>query len=48
MTIPNDKKIPMLKDFHTYLDQPDWKFMESNEKDKLVLEDFPTVRFIYR
>ena len=43
MTIPTDTKIPMLKDFHTYLQQPDWNYTESKEKDKAVLEKFPAV-----
>lgn len=43
MTIPLDKKVPMLNDFHTYLYQHDWCFTESQEKDRQVLEDFPTV-----
>ena len=46
MTIPNDVKIPMLEEFHTYLEKPEWKYMESNEKDKMVLEQFPAVRNI--
>lgn len=43
MTINLEIKVPMLENFHSYLYQPDWKFMESNEKDRQVLEDFPTV-----
>lgn len=43
MTIPLDKKVPMLTHFHTYLYQEDWCFTESQEKDRQVLEDFPTV-----
>ena len=43
MTVRQDIKIPMLKDFYTYLLEPDWKFVGSNEKDCIVLEDFPTV-----
>lgn len=44
MTISLDVKVPMLHEFHSYLYQPDWKYMESKEKDRQVLEDFPTVR----
>lgn len=44
MTIPLEKKVPMLNDFHTYLYQDEWCFTESQEKDRQVLEDFPTVR----
>ena len=43
MTIPIDVKVPMLKSFHSFLLQADWRFMESNEKDKVVLEEFPVV-----
>lgn len=43
MTIPLEKKVPMLNDFHTYLYQANWCFTESHEKDRQVLEDFPTV-----
>ncbi|CAK6962304.1 squalene synthase isoform X2 [Scomber scombrus] len=42
MSIPLDKKVPMLNDFHTYLYQDEWSFSESQEKDRQVLEDFPT------
>ena len=43
MTIPLATKVPMLNDFHTFLYQADWCFTESQEKDRQVLEDFPTV-----
>lgn len=43
MTISLEAKVPMLHNFHSYLYQPDWKFMDSREKDRQVLEDFPTV-----
>ncbi len=43
MTIPLEKKVLLLKEFHTYLYQPEWKFTESQEKDRAVLEDFPAV-----
>uniref|UniRef100_A0ACB8G9C6 Farnesyl-diphosphate farnesyltransferase n=1 Tax=Sphaerodactylus townsendi TaxID=933632 RepID=A0ACB8G9C6_9SAUR len=46
MTISLEMKVPMLQNFHSYLYQPDWKFMESKEKDRQVLEDFPTRRSI--
>lgn len=45
MTIPADVKSTMLTNFHTYLLDPDWKYMDSKEKDRMVLEDFPTVCF---
>jgi len=44
MTISLDVKVPMLNEFHSYLYQPEWKYMESKEKHRQVLEDFPTVR----
>lgn len=43
MSIPLDKKVPMLNNFHTFLYQDDWRFTESQEKDRQVLDDFPTV-----
>uniref|UniRef100_G3UMU1 Squalene synthase n=1 Tax=Loxodonta africana TaxID=9785 RepID=G3UMU1_LOXAF len=43
MTISVEKKVPMLHNFHSYLYEPDWRFMESKQKDRQVLEDFPTV-----
>ena len=43
MNIPVAQKVAMLKEFHTYLYLSDWRFMESTEKDKAVLEDFPVV-----
>ncbi|XP_042333745.1 squalene synthase-like isoform X1 [Sceloporus undulatus] len=48
MTINLETKVPMLENFHSYLYQPDWRFMESNEKDKQVLEDFPTISLEFR
>uniref|UniRef100_A0A3B4FPC2 Squalene synthase n=1 Tax=Pundamilia nyererei TaxID=303518 RepID=A0A3B4FPC2_9CICH len=48
MTIPLDKKVPMLNDFHTFLYQDEWCFMESQEKDRQVLEDFPTISLEFR
>lgn len=43
MTISVEKKVPLLHNFHSYLYEPDWRYMESKEKDRQVLEDFPTV-----
>ncbi|XP_061756476.1 squalene synthase isoform X1 [Nerophis ophidion] len=48
MSIPLDKKVPMLNDFHTYLYQDAWNFSESREKDRQVLEDFPTISLEFR
>ena len=43
MNIPIKKKVAMLKEFHTHLYEKEWRFMESSEEDKAVLEDFPAV-----
>ncbi|XP_028350045.1 squalene synthase isoform X2 [Physeter macrocephalus] len=43
MTISVERKVPLLHNFHSYLYEPDWRFTESKEKDRQVLEDFPTV-----
>ncbi|KAM9355496.1 squalene synthase isoform 3-T3 [Pholidichthys leucotaenia] len=48
MSIPLQKKVPMLNDFHTYLYQDEWCFTESQEKDRQVLEDFPTISLEFR
>ena len=54
MNIPVTKKTAMLKEFHRHLYEEEWRFMESTEKDKAVLEEFPTVSlklnscYIYR
>nr|XP_033792210.1 squalene synthase-like isoform X4 [Geotrypetes seraphini] len=42
MTIALETKVPMLHDFHTYLYQPEWRYAESKDKYKQVLEDFTT------
>ena len=47
MTIPGEKKLEMLKNFHTYLLNPEWNFTESHEKDRLVLEEFPVVSLLF-
>ncbi|KAG7263948.1 hypothetical protein CRUP_007015 [Coryphaenoides rupestris] len=48
MTIPLDKKVPMLNDFHTYLYQPDWRFTESHEKDRQISLEFRKLGQQYR
>ncbi|KAM4712562.1 LOW QUALITY PROTEIN: squalene synthase [Anableps anableps] len=48
LTIPLEKKVPMLNNFHTYLYQEEWCFTESHEKDRQVLEDFPTISLEFR
>ncbi|XP_004614762.1 squalene synthase [Sorex araneus] len=48
MTIPLDRKVPILQNFHSYLYEPDWCFLESQEKHRQVLEDFPTISLEFR
>ncbi|KAM4770730.1 squalene synthase isoform 2-T2 [Rhinophrynus dorsalis] len=48
MTITLETKIPMLHNFHTYLYDSEWRYMESKEKDRQVLEDFPTISLEFR
>ncbi|XP_026097136.1 squalene synthase-like isoform X2 [Carassius auratus] len=48
MRIPLEKKVPLLQDFHSFLYQPEWSFAESREKDRQVLEDFPTISMEFR
>jgi len=43
MSIPTDVKTTILTNFHTYLLDPDWKYMDSTDNDRIVLEDFPVV-----
>jgi farnesyl-diphosphate farnesyltransferase len=48
MTIPRGEKEGMLRKFHSYLYNPDWRYMDSNEKDKAVLEEFPVISGEFR
>lgn len=48
MTISVEKKIPLLRNFHTFLYEPEWRFTESKEKHRVVLEDFPTISLEFR
>ncbi|XP_040283128.1 squalene synthase-like [Bufo bufo] len=48
MTISLETKIPMLLNFHTYLYQADWRFTESKDKHRVVLQDFPTISREFR
>ncbi|XP_032815381.1 squalene synthase isoform X2 [Petromyzon marinus] len=48
MTIPSAAKVPMLRDFHSFLYQHEWSYSLSNEKDRQVLEDFPTISLEFR
>ncbi|KAJ9474535.1 Squalene synthase [Pseudozyma hubeiensis] len=45
MTIPVERKVPILVDFYKYLEQPGWNFTESgpNEKDRQLLVEFDKV-----
>ncbi|KAL2082192.1 hypothetical protein ACEWY4_022010 [Coilia grayii] len=48
MTIPVEQKLPLLTHFHTHLYQPHWQYTHSMEKDRQVLEDFPTISAEFR
>jgi farnesyl-diphosphate farnesyltransferase len=48
MSISVEKKIPLLCNFHTFLYDPEWRFTESKEKVRQVLEDFPTISLEFR
>lgn len=43
MTLPLEKKIPILRNFHTTMNEDGWQFHESQEKDKELLEHFDVV-----
>lgn len=43
MTIPIEKKVPLLRNFHKTMEQDGWQFHESQEKDKELLENFHVV-----
>ncbi|CBQ69191.1 Farnesyl-diphosphate farnesyltransferase [Sporisorium reilianum SRZ2] len=45
MTIPAERKVPLLVNFYKYLEQPGWNFNESgpNEKDRQLLVEFDKV-----
>ncbi|KAG9258233.1 isoprenoid synthase domain-containing protein [Emericellopsis atlantica] len=43
MTIPLDKKVPLLRNFHKTMQQDGWQFHGSVEKDKELLEKFDVV-----
>ncbi|XP_022083418.1 squalene synthase-like [Acanthaster planci] len=48
MTIPLPEKIPMLQQFHEKLNDPTWNYTKSQEKDRIVLEDFQTIAQEFR
>jgi farnesyl-diphosphate farnesyltransferase len=43
MTLPLEKKIPLLRNFHNTMEVDGWQFHESQEKDKELLEHFDVV-----
>lgn len=43
MTIPLDKKLPLLRNFHETMEQDGWQFHESKEKDRELLAKFDVV-----
>lgn len=43
MTIPLEKKTPLLRNFHNNMEIDGWQFHESQEKDKELLEKFDVV-----
>ena len=46
MSIEHGQKVQLLKTFHTNLTNPFWNFTKSQEKDKIVLEEFPVVNIL--
>ncbi|XP_036744908.1 squalene synthase isoform X2 [Manis pentadactyla] len=40
MTISTDEKVQLLHNFHSYLYEPDWRFLESKEKDRQISLEF--------
>jgi len=48
MTIDKDEKIVLLQNFYKYLQQHQWKYEKSQEKDKQVLEQFPVISSEFR
>ncbi|XP_040204289.1 squalene synthase-like isoform X1 [Rana temporaria] len=47
-TISLETKIHILTNFQNFLYQPDWRFMDSKQKNRIVLEDFPTISREFR
>ncbi|PHH89523.1 hypothetical protein CDD83_5856 [Cordyceps sp. RAO-2017] len=43
MTIPIEKKVPLLQNFHKTMETDGWQFHESQEKDRELLEKFDVV-----
>ncbi|KAK9470844.1 isoprenoid synthase domain-containing protein [Dipodascopsis tothii] len=44
MTIPNAVKLPLLRSFDSVLAKEGWTFSDSNEKDRVVLEEFDKIQ----
>ncbi|KAH6900517.1 isoprenoid synthase domain-containing protein [Thelonectria olida] len=43
MTLPIEKKVPLLRNFHKTMQEDGWQFHESKEKDRELLEKFDLV-----
>ncbi|KAF7549956.1 hypothetical protein G7046_g8169 [Stylonectria norvegica] len=43
MTIPLEKKVPMLRNFHVTMTEDGWNFQDSQEKDRELLQNFNVV-----
>lgn len=43
MMISRNEKIPLLQNFYRNLEDPDWRFTDSQERDAIVLLEFPVV-----
>uniref|UniRef100_A0A8C5MKF7 Squalene synthase n=1 Tax=Leptobrachium leishanense TaxID=445787 RepID=A0A8C5MKF7_9ANUR len=48
MTITLETRIHMLRSFHTFLYDPEWRFTGTNDKCGQLLEDFPTISAEFR
>ncbi|XP_072028435.1 squalene synthase-like [Amphiura filiformis] len=48
MTIPVDEKSDLLVRFYTKLEEPEWTYNKSQEKHRIVLEDFTSISKEYR
>ncbi|ORX34197.1 putative farnesyl-diphosphate farnesyltransferase [Kockovaella imperatae] len=44
MTIPNDIKLPNLRNLHRKLHEPGWHYVGSKDKDAIVLESFASIQ----
>ena len=48
MSIPSSAKVPLLQSFHANLFDAEWKYNDSQEKDRAVLEEFPIISQEFR